>query len=103
MEVVPHVGIKLNATVFTNAHKGKTVEIKEGKLLFDGILQNTNWQDQASLLPVKPVEVPEDCKGTIKDVNEEFKGKVALDTGAEFWNPLDDTSQALQLENPAGI
>ena len=35
--------------------------------------------------------------------NEEFKGKVALDTGAEFWNPLDDTSQALQLENPAGI
>ena len=58
---------------------GKTIEIKQGKVKVDGI--DRIVQDWGGTQPT-------DCKGKIQSIDTSLKGKVRLDNGFEFENPI---------------
>ena len=61
---------------FSNADVGKPVQITGDDVLVDGVPHMVNWGSAKHF----------DVRGTIKSVEEEFKGKVTLEHGPEFEN-----------------
>ena len=63
---------------FSEEDVSKTVELKNAKLKVDGVEWTVQWC-QAN---------PADCDGTIASVEAKVKGKIQLENGQEFENPI---------------
>ena len=66
-------------TIISKADEGKTVEIKDGKLMVDGVARTVQWGR---------AKKHADCAGKIRSVEPKFMGKVKLDDCETFFeNP----------------
>ena len=68
-----------SSAAFSEEDVSKTVEIKQGAVKVNGIERSIQWGETN----------PADCDGTIVSVEAKAKGKVKLENGHEFENPVE--------------